>query len=395
MEEEDAGHRRRAAAVVQVNGTPVWHTLEIDAPGAARSPTAVDGVPLVRGERGRARCSPTATRCADCGGRARRRRARRRRAALPGLRRSVLPRRRRAARWTTTTCSSSRCRCCASRRRSRSRCEQRDLDEAVADRRRALMVSGLRGLAKPKPPQPRQRGRREERCDLCADDRAGRPPAHAQPLRAPDRLRVRELLGAALRRRRVPRRPGTARCGSRTSSCRRSCGRSSGSRSGWRSSCTRASPTASSRCTRARPARPRASCTSRPGSGSAGSTRCSRDLEPDAEALIVNRMAEPPAFAIAPIDRCYMLVGLVKAALGGHLGRRRRGARRSRATSTSCGRWPREPAESWRRRSPEPEFQVLGATGRRHAAVPALDFDVHVTRARRARGLRDRAHARR
>ena len=42
-----------------------------------------------------------------------------------------------------------------------------------------------------------------------------------------------------------------------------------------------------------------------------------RDLEPDAEALIVNRMADTPAFAIAPIDRCYMLVGLVKAAWEG------------------------------------------------------------------------------
>ena len=29
--------------------------------------------------------------------------------------------------------------------------------------------------------------------------------------------------------------------------------------------------------------------------------------------------------------------------------------------------------------APEPEFQVLSATGRRHAAVPALEFDVHVT----------------
>jgi hypothetical protein len=29
--------------------------------------------------------------------------------------------------------------------------------------------------------------------------------------------------------------------------------------------------------------------------------------------------------------------------------------------------------------APEPEFRVLGATGRRHAAVPALDFDVHVS----------------
>jgi hypothetical protein len=35
-------------------------------------------------------------------------------------------------------------------------------------------------------------------------------------------------------------------------------------------------------------------------------------LEPDAEALIVNRLADPPQFAIAPIDRCYALVGLVK-----------------------------------------------------------------------------------
>jgi hypothetical protein len=42
-----------------------------------------------------------------------------------------------------------------------------------------------------------------------------------------------------------------------------------------------------------------------------------RELEPDTEALIVNRMSEPPAYAIAPIDRCYMLVGLVKAAWEG------------------------------------------------------------------------------
>ena len=42
-----------------------------------------------------------------------------------------------------------------------------------------------------------------------------------------------------------------------------------------------------------------------------------RDLEPDAEALIVNRISHPPAFAIAPIDRCYMLVGLIKASWEG------------------------------------------------------------------------------
>ena len=36
------------------------------------------------------------------------------------------------------------------------------------------------------------------------------------------------------------------------------------------------------------------------------------DLEPDAEALIVNRQSDPPQHVIAPIDECYRLVGLVK-----------------------------------------------------------------------------------
>jgi hypothetical protein len=35
-------------------------------------------------------------------------------------------------------------------------------------------------------------------------------------------------------------------------------------------------------------------------------------LATDVEALVVNRLADPPQFAIAPIDRCYALVGLVK-----------------------------------------------------------------------------------
>ena len=41
------------------------------------------------------------------------------------------------------------------------------------------------------------------------------------------------------------------------------------------------------------------------------------DLEADAEALIVNRMGEPPQHAIAPIDECYRLVGLIKASWEG------------------------------------------------------------------------------
>jgi hypothetical protein len=41
------------------------------------------------------------------------------------------------------------------------------------------------------------------------------------------------------------------------------------------------------------------------------------DLEADAEALIVNRMADPPTHVIAPIDVAYQLVGVVKTSWEG------------------------------------------------------------------------------
>jgi hypothetical protein len=37
-----------------------------------------------------------------------------------------------------------------------------------------------------------------------------------------------------------------------------------------------------------------------------------RGLEPDIEGLVVNRLSDPPAYAIAPIDRCYALTGTIK-----------------------------------------------------------------------------------
>jgi hypothetical protein len=40
-------------------------------------------------------------------------------------------------------------------------------------------------------------------------------------------------------------------------------------------------------------------------------------LEPDVEGLIVNRLSDPPGYAIAPIDRCYALTGAVKASWEG------------------------------------------------------------------------------
>jgi hypothetical protein len=40
-------------------------------------------------------------------------------------------------------------------------------------------------------------------------------------------------------------------------------------------------------------------------------------LKPDVEGLIVNRLADPRQYAIAPIDQCYALVGLVKSSWEG------------------------------------------------------------------------------
>jgi hypothetical protein len=40
-------------------------------------------------------------------------------------------------------------------------------------------------------------------------------------------------------------------------------------------------------------------------------------LEADIEGLLVNRLSDPPTYAIAPIDRCYALTGTVKASWEG------------------------------------------------------------------------------
>jgi Fe-S cluster biogenesis protein NfuA/nitrite reductase/ring-hydroxylating ferredoxin subunit len=41
------------------------------------------------------------------------------------------------------------------------------------------------------------------------------------------------------------------------------------------------------------------------------------DLVPDAEALIINRLADPPQHVIAPLDECYRLVGMIKSRWSG------------------------------------------------------------------------------
>ena len=98
------------------------------------------------------------------------------------------------------------------------------------------------------------------------------------------------------------------------------------SRSAWRSSCAPRSPAASWRFIPVRPGRPNPS--SPRGLGQLVAANPSlNDLDPDAEALIVNRLRGRRSTSIAPIDKCYALVGPDQIALGGDL--RWRSGRRS------------------------------------------------------------------
>ena len=187
------------------------------------------------------------------------------------------------------------------------------LDEAVANRRKALMISGLRGLAQPKPPTPVST---DERCDLCGTTV---PPDHRHMLNLYERQIVCVCESCwALRSGDSDFAP-------------------TGSRTVWledfqlpeelwaqfripiglaffmHSSVT--------------------DCIVAMYPSPAGATESElhfetwtrlvemnpalQSLEHDTEGLIVNRMSDPPAFAIAPIDRCYMLVGLIKASWEG------------------------------------------------------------------------------
>jgi hypothetical protein len=190
------------------------------------------------------------------------------------------------------------------------------LDEAVANRRRAMMISGLRGLAEPKAPGPSAPVSADERCDLCGTTV---PDDHRHMLNLYERqiVCVCESCWAL--------RSGDAEF------------RPTGSRTLWlpdfelpeelwaqfripiglaffmHSSVT--------------------DCIVAMYPSPAGATESELHfetwnrlvelnpvlgaLEADAEALIVNRMGDRPLFAIAPIDRCYMLVGIVKAAWEG------------------------------------------------------------------------------
>jgi Family of unknown function (DUF5947) len=209
------------------------------------------------------------------------------------------------------------------------------LDEAVAARRKALVVSGLRGLAKPKPPDGAPRApsdadptaahgdhagdavaQAQERCDLC-DTTV--PDDHRHMLNLYERqiVCVCESCWAL--------RSGDAEF------------RPTGSRTLWLEGFTLPEElwaqfripiglaffmhSSVTDCIVALYPSPAGATESElhfeTWNRLADMNPVLKELEPDAEALIVNRMADPPLFAIAPIDRCYMLVGLVKASWEG------------------------------------------------------------------------------
>ena len=187
------------------------------------------------------------------------------------------------------------------------------LDEAVANRRRALMVSGLRGLSQPKPPAPVST---DERCDLC-DTTV--PPDHRHMLNLYERQIVCVCESCwALRSGEADFAP-------------------TGSRTLWLAGFELPEElwaqfripiglaffmhSSVTNCIVAMYPSPAGATESElhfeTWSRLVAINPVLESLEPDAEALIVNRMSDPPVFAIAPIDRCYMLVGLIKASWEG------------------------------------------------------------------------------
>ena len=193
-----------------------------------------------------------------------------------------------------------------------------DLDKAVAGRQRALMVSGLRGLAKPEPPAAAQAPAAddEERCDLC---NTTVPADHRHMLNLYERQIVCVCESCwALRSGDTEFRP-------------------TGSRTLWLENFELPEEiwaqfripiglaffmhSSVTDCIVALYPSPAGATESElhfeTWNRLADMNPILRELEADAEALIVNRMSDTPAFAIAPIDRCYMLVGLVKSAWEG------------------------------------------------------------------------------
>ena len=124
-----------------------------------------------------------------------------------------------------------------------------------------------------------------------------------------------------------------------------------------------------------------------PGARDARARRRGADREPDVRAAGVRDRADRPLLHARRPDQG--VAGRASPAA-------RAWSRRSRRSSTSCreavarvSQPPRSLEAPVER--PSPSSRCSAPRGRRHAAAPALDFDVHVSRAERAARLRDRA----
>ena len=177
---------------------------------------------------------------------------------------------------------------------------------------------GTRGLAARRSRTRRARGRAQEHCELC-----GEPiPADAPPPARPRRTRELHVRVPAVRAAVRPRRGAaaattgsspTAGCGSTTSSSTTRAWEelripvdmafffhSTRGRSAW-------SPS-----TRARWARPSRCSSSTRGTALEAANPVLDELEPDVEALLVNRARGAREHWLVPIDDCYALVGLIR-----------------------------------------------------------------------------------
>ena len=135
----------------------------------------------------------------------------------------------------------------------------------------------------------------------------------------------------------------------------------------------------SSRSTRARPARPSASSTSAPWEQLVAANPVLEGLEPDAEALIVNRLGAARQHAIVPIDECYRLVGLVRVSWEGISGGTAHGDAVARVLRGDGGARACASVER-RTAAPALELEVSAPSRRCTSPSPALHFRLRAQR---------------
>ncbi len=102
------------------------------------------------------------------------------------------------------------------------------------------------------------------------------------------------------------------------------------------------------------------------------------ELEPDVEALLVNRMNGERAYYRTPIDECFKLVGLIRAHWRGLVRRHTKSGMKSLGSSPAC---KSVRARDEERRVLDLNFTVESAEPEPHAAAPLLIFKLRIAEA--------------